>query len=145
MAHWDPKYIVTELKADVGDAPWTPAFKETESNRVLSLDSKVLQGAFYVESAWFWPGNWPENKGDEGTIKEHAHDYPEVVAFIGSDPKDVTNLCGEVEFWIDGKQNIIDKSFLAFLPAGTRHGPLRIRRADKAIFHFTAGMGTSYT
>jgi hypothetical protein len=144
MANWDPKYIVTELKASVGDAPWTPAFTEQESNRVLSLDGNVRQGAFYTETAWFWPGKWPETKGEEGTIKEHSHEYPEVIAFIGSDPNDVTSLCGEVELWIDGKQNIIDKSFLAFIPAGVKHGPLRILRADKAIFHFTSGMGTSY-
>ena len=50
MANWDPKYIVTELKASVGDAPWTPVFTEKESNRVLSLDSKVLKGAFYTET-----------------------------------------------------------------------------------------------
>jgi hypothetical protein len=46
--------------------------------------------------------------------------------------------------WIDGKQNIIDKSFIAFLPAGVKHGPLKIRKADKPIFHFTAGMGRKY-
>ena len=45
---------------------------------------------------------------------------------------------------IDGKKNIIDKSFLAFIPAGTEHCPLTILRIDKPIFHFTAGMGKEY-
>ena len=144
MAKWDSKYIVTELKASVGDAPWTPVFTEKESCRVLSLDSEVVKGAFYAETAWFWPGNWPESKGEEGTIKEHSHDFPETIAFIGSDPKDVGILGGEVELWIDGKKNIIDKSFLAFIPAGVKHGPLKILRIDKPIFHFTAGMGGYY-
>ena len=57
---------------------------------------------------------------------------------------DLYDLGGEVEFWIDGKQNIIDRSFLAYLPAGTKHGPLSIRRVDRPIFHFTAGMRGSY-
>ena len=144
MANWDSKYIVTELKTSVGDAPWTPTFTNREASRVLSLDSEVLKGAFYMETAWFWPGKWPETKGEEGTIKEHSHAFPETIAFIGTDPNDVGNLCGEIEIWIDGKQNIIDKSFLAFLPAGVKHGPLRIRRIDKPIFHFTSGMGSYY-
>jgi len=144
MAQWDKKYIVTQLKADVGDAPWTPVFADTEGMRLLSLDSNVVPGAFYMETAWFWPGNWPANKGDEGVVKEHSHEFPETIAYVGTDPNAPYNLGGEVEFWIDGKQNIIDKSFIAFIPAGTKHGPLKIRKISKPIFHFTAGMRGNY-
>jgi hypothetical protein len=49
-----------------------------------------------------------------------------------------------MDFWIDGKQNIIDKSFIAFIPAGTKHGPITINRIDRPIFHFTSGMGEHY-
>jgi hypothetical protein len=144
MDKWDKKYIITDLKQEVGDAPWTPIFADNEARRLLSLDSKVVQGAFYMETAWFWPGDWPANKGAEGTAKEHSHDFAETIAFVGTDPKDIYNLGGEVELWIDGKQNIIDKSFLAFVPAGTKHCPLKIRRVDRPIFHFTAGMSAKY-
>jgi hypothetical protein len=145
MAQLDPKYFVTELKASVGDAPWSPVFSENEARRLLSLDSNVVKGAFYMETAWFWPGKWTESKGDEGIAKEHSHEFAEVIGFVGTDPSDIYSLGGEVELWIDGKQNIIDKSFLAFVPPGVKHCPLRIRRADRPIFHFTAGMGGSYT
>lgn len=145
MGNWDSRYIVTELRSSVGDAPWTPQFTEKEASRVLSLDNNVLQGGFYSETAWFWPGDWPAGKGEEGTIKEHTHEFPEIIAFIGSNPNDVYDLGGEIEIWIDGKQNIIDKSFLAFLPAGVKHGPIRIKKASRPIFHFTAGPSGSYT
>jgi hypothetical protein len=145
MDSWDKRYIITELKQQVGDAPWTPAFSEKESLRLLSLDSKVAKGAFYMETAWFWPGDWPAGKGEEGTVKEHSHDFPETVAFVGTDPNNIYDLGGEVELWIDGKQNVINKSFLAFIPAGIKHGPLKIRKVSRPIFHFTAGMSGSYT
>ena len=145
MAKWDSKYIVTKLKSSVGDAPWTPTFTEKEACRLLSLDSEVLKGSFYMETAWFWPGNWTDAKGEEGTVKEHSHPFPEALGFIGTDPNDVHNLGGEVELWIDGKQNIMTRSFIAYLPAGTKHCPMRIRKVERPIFHFTAGMGTSYT
>ena len=48
------------------------------------------------------------------------------------------------EVWIDGKQNVIDRSFVAYIPAGTKHGPITINRIDKPIFHFTAGMAVHY-
>jgi hypothetical protein len=145
MGDWDTRYIVTELRSSVGDAPWTPMFTEKEARRVLSLDNNVLNGGFYAESAWFWPGDWPDHKGEEGTIKEHTHEFPEIVAFIGSNPNDVYDLGGEIEIWIDGKRNILNKSFLAFLPAGVKHGPIRILSVTRPIFHFTAGPSGSYT
>lgn len=144
MANWDEKYIVTELKQNITEAPWTPVFTEKEAMRLISLDSEVIKGAFNVETAWFWPGRWPESKYEEGTVKPHSHEYDEVIAYVGTDPDDPYDLGGEIELWIDGKQNIIDRSFIAFIPAGTEHCPLTIRRIDKAIFHFIAGMAKQY-
>ena len=144
MADWDKKYFITELREKVGGASWSPTFSDNEAMRLISLDSDVLKGAFYMETAWFWPGQWPATKGDTGVVKEHSHEFDETVAYIGTDPDDPYSLCGEIEFWIDGKQNILDKSFIAFVPAGIKHGPLTIRRIDKPIFHFTAGMGGRY-
>jgi hypothetical protein len=143
----DKKFFVTELNDVVGDAPWTPVFADNEGRRVLSLDSDVLKGAFYMETAWFLPGDWPEKRKDDPTrtIGAHTHDYDEAIAWLGSDPNDRYNLNGIVELWIDGKQNILDKSFIAFIPAGVVHGPINIRRIDKPMFHFTAGMGKKYT
>jgi hypothetical protein len=145
MAKWDKKYFVTELKQYISEAPWNPMFSDKEAMRLISLDNEVRKGAFYMETAWFWPGKWPQSKGPEGTVKEHSHKFDEAIAFVGTDPKKPYDLCGEVELWVDGKQNILDKSFIAFIPAGTRHCPLIIRRVDKPLFHFTAGMSQEYT
>ncbi len=145
MGQWDKRFFVTELKRNIVEAPWNPVFTEKEGTRVLSLDSEVLNGAFYMETAWFWPGKWPETKSDEGTVKTHSHEFDEAIAFVGSNPDDPYDLGGEVELWVDGKQNFLDRSFIAFIPAGTKHCPLKIRRVDRPMFHFTAGMGKHYT
>ena len=144
MSDWDERYIVTKLKWDVGEAPWTPKYDDNEGTRLLSLDNEVLKGAFYMETAWFWPGDWPKTKGEDGVIKAHTHDFPEVIAFVGTDTSDIYDLGGVLEVWIDGRQNVMDKSFLAFIPAGVEHGPIWWREVNKPVFHFTAGMGTQY-
>ncbi len=147
MAKWDKKYFVTELRDVVGDADWTPTYADNEARRLLSLDSDVLKGAFYMETAWFLPGDWPKKTGSlkSRTIGAHKHDFDETIAWVGTDPKDPYNLNGEIEIWIDGKQNFMDKSFIAFVPAGIEHGPINIRKITKPMFHFTAGMGKKYT
>jgi hypothetical protein len=146
MAKWDKKYFVTELRDVVEGAPWSPNFRDNEGRRVLSLDGDIIKGAFYMETSWFLPGDWPQKTGSlkDRTIGAHTHNYDEVIAWVGTDPDDMYNLNGEIEIWIDGKQNIIDRSFLAFIPAGVEHGPINFRRIDKPMFHFTAGMGKKY-
>lgn len=144
MANWDKKYFVTELEGQVGEAPWSPQFSKDEAMRLIALDNDIRDGAFYMETAWFWPGKWVETKGDTGVIKEHNHEFNETIAYIGTNPDDPYDLGGELDFWIDGKQNIIDRSFVAYIPAGTKHGPITINRIDRPIFHFTAGMSVHY-
>ena len=77
-------------------------------------------------------------------MPRHTHPFDEVIAFFGTNPEDLHDLCGQVELWIDGEKNVIDRSFMAFIPAGTEHCPLQIRRIERPIFHFTAGPGEMY-
>ena len=141
----DSRFFATKPKQDIPSAPWDPVFRENEATRLMYLDKTVLEGAFYMECAWFWPGDWPEGKNwNEDAVKAHTHDYGEIIAFYGSNPDDPEDLCGEVELWIEGKQNIADKSFTAFVPAGIEHCPLKILRVDRPIFHFSTGQGKSY-
>jgi len=56
MANWDEKYFVTDLKENIIEADWTPTFTKNEAMRLISQDSDVRKGAFYMETAWYWPG-----------------------------------------------------------------------------------------
>ncbi len=144
MANWDERFFITELKHGIVYAPWNPVFGDKEASRLLCMDNEVIKGAFYMELAWFWPGKWPETKSDEGTVKTHTHAWDEAIAFVGTNPDDIYDLGGEIELWVDGKQNILNKSFVAYVPAGTQHGPLRILKVYRPIFHYTAGIGKAY-
>jgi hypothetical protein len=142
-------YILTDLRRDSRDAALptgtdAAALSDTRSHKkMLSLDDTVLKGSFYTEAVWIWPGGdgvYPET----AEPNSHAHDYDETVAFFGTDFTNPNDLCGEIEYWIGDEKFLLTKSCLIFLPQGTFHCPLVIRRVDRPIFHFAAGPGSAY-
>ena len=110
---------------------------EDVRKRVLYLDDEVVKGAFYMATAWFF-------KAAEHGVDAHIHDFDEVIGFSGTNPDDVYDLGGEVEFWIEDEKYLITNSFMAFVPAGVSHCPLRVLRVDRPIFHYSVGPGKMY-
>lgn len=132
------KYIITKKKtneAPVGFLPHVP--KTNVRQRVLYLDNEVIKGAFYVATSWFWKGTGPGPQA-------HTHEFDEVLGFFGTNPEDVYDLGGEVEFWIEEEKYLLTNSFMAYIPKGLKHCPLRVVRADRPIFHFSTGPEKMY-
>lgn len=134
------KYLIQDLKPKAR-VPWEAKYRGDEIQTVLYLDDDIVKGAFYVETAWFFPGmvNLDDSKD---AVKPHSHEYDEVQAVFGSNPEDPHDLGGELEFWIDGEKQTITKSCLIFLPKGLKHGPIYWRRMDRPVFHFVCGTGS---
>jgi hypothetical protein len=139
------KYIITDVKPDrlfpgewrnINDKKGTPA----TPTHVMWLDGEVIPGAFYSESVWIWP----DCASEKPAALEHTHNFTEVVTFFGTDFNNPKDLCGEVEFWLDGEKHVMTKSCLIYVPAGMKHCPLIVRRIDRPIFHFTVGLGGDY-
>jgi quercetin dioxygenase-like cupin family protein len=151
------KYIVTELKKDIQLPSFRPGEKLEEAkpgeermmNHVIWMDSEVVPGSFYSECVWFFPGFLPppeemEKVSNGKGPQAHTHPFEEVLTFFGTNYDDPKDLGGEIEFWLEDEQFILDQSFLVYIPAGMKHCPLRIRRVDRPIFHFTLGPGQVY-
>jgi hypothetical protein len=145
MGKYD-KHFIFQDKPNLELPEFRHKIPEECAYRIVYLDGEVFPGAdFYLEALWFWPVEKLQSKTEDVLgLKPHTHTFDEVIAFFGTNPDDIHDLCGEVELWIDGKQHMIDKSFMAFVPAGVVHGPLHIRRIDRPMFHFTAGPGEKY-
>ena len=110
---------------------------EDVRKRVLYLDDEVVKGAFYMATTWFF-------KAAEQGVDAHTHNFDEVIGFFGTNPDDVYDLGGEVEFWIEDEKYLITNTFMAFIPAGVQHCPLKVLRADRPIFHYSVGPGKMY-
>ncbi len=159
------KYICTELKKNI-DLPGYRAWEKEmigqgevagtrrRMEHVIWLDSEVIPGAFYSECVWFWPPTMPNQipqpamtpeqmKNAQG-VPPHAHPFPELLSFFGTDMEHPEELNGEVEFWLEDEKFILDKSFVVYIPGGIVHCPLKLHRMDKPFFHFTIGPGEMY-
>ena len=135
------KYIITEPKPNIVVPPWAGNLSPETSTRVMYLDSEYVEGAFYLECVWFWP----TDKLDQASPEPHKHDFNEVLAFYGTNWDDPKDLGAEIELWIDGEKNLMNQSFVAFIPAGTVHCPLRFLKVTRPVFHFATGQGQSYS
>lgn len=67
-----------------------------------------------------------------------------MIGFFGTDPNDLNDLGAEIEFYIDGERNVMNQTFLAFIPAGVVHCPLNILSITRPVFHFATGQGKDY-
>ena len=119
--------------------------------RILWLDDNVAPGGgFTMNSTWIVHADREMQLEREanGTVselgKQHSHDGNEILGFLGSNPEDPSDLCGEVEIFIEGEQHILTKSTYIYLPAGVKHVPLYINRVDRPIFHFFITLTPSY-
>jgi hypothetical protein len=139
------KYIITELKQNIAEASWTNPIQvagKGRGGRLLFLDSELIPGAFYVETAWSFP---EKNKREPRIVAEaHKHDHDEVFGMFGTDVDDPYDLGGEVEFWLDDEKHILTKSCIIFIPRGLMHSPLIYRKVNKPIFNFTTHSGKVY-
>ncbi|HJX11920.1 MAG TPA: hypothetical protein VJ377_00145 [Dehalococcoidales bacterium] len=72
----------------------------------------------------------------------HKHDYGQILAFVSNNLKDLFDFDAEIEFHLGGEKHIITESTIVYIPGGTLHCPLIIRRVGKPFLfnnmYFTA-------
>jgi len=134
------KYIVQELQDPNPGSPEFQAMYKKFAKRILWMDAKVVEGAFQMNTAWYFKvPEW------DPVFEEHVHDYDEIVGFYGSNPDDPYDLGGEMEVTIAGEVHKLTRTCMIFLPSGVPHMPLSIKRVDRPIFHFSVVMSPEYS
>jgi hypothetical protein len=74
-------------------------------------------------------------------FETHKHDYEEVFLFLGTDPKDTTDLGAEIEFWLgEGTERdkvVLTTSSAVYVPGGLVHFPLTYRNVKRPVMQMT--------
>ena len=110
-----------------------------KGTRLLDLDQ--VEGSFYTDFVWLWPGS---AKGNSET--EHSHDFDEVIGFIGAKGQQKPNdLAGEIEVWVAGERHLLTRSCLIWVPKGTKHCPIRFNQIESPVLFFTVGNAGKYS
>lgn len=108
---------------------------------LLGIQDSILKGSFFAgcEILWGLTGNGPVS-----IEIPHSHDFDEIIGFAGSNRNYPRALCGEIEFNMGGEKLTLTKTCLIFVPKGTLHCPIVLKRIDTPIFMFEAGNNTVY-
>ncbi len=119
---------------------------------ILWIDNDIIPGAYYGESTWIWPQSYPNQITPEELARRttaiapmfpHAHDFPELLSWWGSDPDhpDDTSTMGMI---MGDEEILLNKSWVAYIPAGMIHMPTKPACGyitDKPVCHWTFGPG----
>ena len=114
-----------------------PPAPEGFLTRLVWIDGAKLAGAPYMEAVWFHTVN------DTGP-ETHAHEFDELVGFLGSDPDHPDELGGELTMLLNGETVRFTKSCVAYIPRGMMHSPILVPRLDRSLIHFSGGNGGDY-
>jgi hypothetical protein len=159
MAKYD-KYICTELKKRDRLPGPTPAERDKLAaqgkrigmEHVLWIDDEVIPGAYYGESTWIWPAyypnqiSWAEIMKNQAPMFPHAHDFPELLSWWGTDPEHPEDT-SSMGFLMEDEEIPLDRSWIGYIPAGMMHMPTRGgsgKISQRPVCHWTSGPG-AYT
>lgn len=139
MGKYDKYFIETSLN------PPNPVEKVRKSvvfhpYSVDGEESAGIPGAFLMESQMVVQPTDPALRRS----RPHCHDFDEWMVFASVDPNDITNLGGEVEFWMGDERYVITKSTAIFIPKFTMHLPVNMLRVDRPFFWLTTANTTKF-
>ena len=110
-----PERIEVADRVDTGPLVWCSRRLIEAAN--TGVESGIISGDITVGT------------GSAGTLRPHKHDeYDELFLFLGTNPKDISDLGAEAEFWLgegdELEKVVINTPACVYVPAGLAHFPL---------------------
>lgn len=103
--------------------------------RAADVDPSKVHMAF----SWIGPTTEPVH-----WVVEHAHDYDEILMWMGSDPANLHDLGGEISIDIDGENHRVTTTGSVYIPAGTQHCPLEFIEVWRPFTFIALSLAGSY-
>jgi hypothetical protein len=126
------KYVVRSPIWESG-----PGLKNRQSPSMTYMSRLQVQEAnYYIEMGWIY--GIPE---PNPIVREHTHNFDEIILHIGSDPKNPEDLGGEIEIGVGGQPMTFNTSSSLFIPRGLKHGPLTWKKFSRPHLEMTMMLG----
>jgi hypothetical protein len=122
------KYFVYDTPINPFHPPGTFAGIE-----LFTIKDDIIIGTQVNFGAVWFTGPWEESE----VYKPHWHDSPELMAWLGTDPKNPRELGAEVEFWIEDEKFMLTRTCAVYLPKGVQHNPMFPRKVDRPFLWVT--------
>ena len=118
----------------------------------------IIQGPFYIEAEPGWAGTsiWAHhNEYKNGTTLgyhcinstydvpfTHAHDFHELLCFIGGDPENVSDLGAEVSIRLGDEleEHVFNTATIVSMPPGLKHCPLLVKNVTRPLVFLEVSM-----
>ena len=120
-----PAIVTADNRDEIPETDYIPVSSDVDTGpRVMMSPDRVKAAGSIIEYGII--------SGDvtigEGYVTEpHKHDYDEIFLFLGTDPKNTSDLGAEVEFWLGEKDErdrvVLTTSSSIYVPAGVAHFP----------------------
>jgi hypothetical protein len=139
---WD-QYIITEPKFVTEMA--NHAFERTSGftwpDEVYIDEDLIKEANTWLDIVWIWDKTIPAELPGL-----HSHPFREIVLLIGSNPKDLRDLGGDVLWGMgsgdEAKTYTLTSTTAIYVPGGVPHGPLVYKRVDRPILNIAIGLET---
>ena len=133
-----PKYTIISETKEKAEAPPPPEKITSKGARILHIEDDMAKGAFYVDFVWLYEGYGGAPMGI------HDHEWDELIAMTGCDPKHPYDVGGTYSIDLDGETYPIEKSTLICIPAHMMHCPWKFIEITKPTLAFTASPSGMY-
>jgi hypothetical protein len=137
------RYIITKpishAPRKVKGKPAPPPPSGIKSSHIVSLDSRILPSAFYVDFVWIWNGNLVM------AAETHAHDWDEMIGLCGYPAKEnPREIDPGVSVKMGDDMYQMKKSSLIYVPKNVAHAPIIFKDIKKPVLCFTIGTAPKY-
>ncbi len=165
MGEYD-KYICTTLEKRhllPGPTPEQRDLLAAQGKRISMehmhwIDEEVIPGAYYGETTWIWPSDYPNQVSWEDLAKvgfstpgmfPHVHGFPELLSWWGTNPDDFGDT-DPMAMQMDDEIIPLHSSWVAYIPANLPHMPVfrtgvRSQIYTQPTLHWVSGPGGVYT
>lgn len=132
------RYIITNPKRHGPppdkNKPALPPKVKAKATQIVSLDSDVSPGAFYVDFVWIW-------SGDMKMATPHSHDFDEMIGFAGlpASKENPRAINGNITIKLGDETHNIKQSSLVFVPKNVSHCPIEFKGIKTPVLCFTIG------